>query len=64
MVKASDVNAQAAARSTWDFAEATLQGVEERVIMKLTGHKSERVVRGYIREASVFQNNGAAAVGF
>jgi len=44
--------------------EAALQGVEERVIMKQTGHKCERVVRGYIRESSVFQNNGAAQVSF
>lgn len=44
--------------------EAALNDVEERVIMKQTGHKHERVVRGYIKEASVFQNNGAKAVGF
>jgi len=44
--------------------EAALSDVEERLIMKQTGHTTERVVRGYIKEASVFQNNGAAAVEF
>lgn len=43
--------------------EAALNGVEERIIMRQTGHKCERVVRGYIKEA-VFQNNGAKALSF
>lgn len=43
--------------------EAAIGGIEERIIMRQTGHKCERVVRGYIKEA-VFQNNGAKALSF
>ncbi len=43
--------------------EAARAGVPERVIMQQTGHRSERVLRGYIREGSLFRENAAAAVG-
>jgi len=32
------------------------------VIMQQTGHKSERMVRRYIREGNLFRENAAAAV--
>ena len=32
-------------------------GVEERVIMKMTGHKSAEMVRRYIKEANLFKEN-------
>ena len=32
-------------------------GVEERNIMKMTGHKSTQMVRRYIKEANLFKNN-------
>jgi hypothetical protein len=37
--------------------------VAERVIMAQTGHRSERMVRRYIREGSLFRENAAAEVG-
>ncbi len=42
---------------------AAAAGVSERVIMKQTGHKSEKMVRKYIREGSLFRDNAAAQVG-
>lgn len=36
---------------------AALNGIEERLIMKQTRHKSVEMVRHYINEASVFTNN-------
>jgi integrase len=42
---------------------AAAEGVEERAIMKQTGHKSERMVRKYIREGNLFRNNAAGHVG-
>tara|TARA_B110000285_G_scaffold233125_1_gene305968 strand:+ start:1 stop:957 length:957 start_codon:yes stop_codon:yes gene_type:complete len=40
------------------FATAAAQsGVEERSIMAMTGHKSTEMVRRYIKEANLFQNN-------
>ncbi len=38
-------------------------GVNERTIMKQTGHKSENMVRKYIRMGSLFQENASAMVG-
>lgn len=38
-------------------------GVSERVIAKQTGYKSLPVLRGYIREGSLFTENAAAKVG-
>ena len=32
-------------------------GVEERIIMNMTGHKSTEMVRRYIKEANLFKNN-------
>ena len=32
-------------------------GVEERIIMAMTGHKSTEMVRRYIKEANLFKNN-------
>ena len=40
------------------FATAAAEsGVEERSIMAMTGHKSTEMVRRYIKEANLFQNN-------
>ena len=38
-------------------------GASERAIMAQTGHKSERMVRRYIRDGSLFRDNAAAVVG-
>ena len=38
-------------------------GASERSIMKTTGHKSEKMVRGYIRDAKLFQDNAGDALG-
>jgi len=38
-------------------------GVEERDIMRQTGHRSERMVRKYIHEGQLFRNNAAGRVG-
>ena len=46
------------------FATAAAQaGKSERAIMKQTGHASERMVRKYIRNASVFIDNAASGIG-
>jgi integrase len=37
--------------------------VQERVIAQTTGHKSMTVLRRYIREGNLFNENAAAAVG-
>lgn len=42
---------------------AAQAGVSERVIARQTGHKSMTVLRGYIREGSLFTENAAAKVG-
>jgi len=42
---------------------AAAAGVQERDIMRQTGHKSLTTVRRYIREGSMFQDNAAAQVG-
>jgi integrase len=42
---------------------AAAAGVEERVIMKQTGHVTEKMVRRYIREADMFRSNAAEGVG-
>ncbi len=42
---------------------AAAAGVSERAIMAQTGHRSLHVVRRYIREGSLFQENAAARVG-
>jgi len=42
---------------------AAAAGVSERAIAATTGHKSMTVLRGYIREGSLFTENAAAAVG-
>ncbi|MDR3645655.1 MAG: site-specific integrase [Clostridia bacterium] len=42
---------------------AAMAGVEERVIMKQTGHKSVEMVRKYIRDGSLFRDNAAGQVG-
>jgi integrase len=42
---------------------AAAVGVEERAIMKQSGHRSIPVMRGYIRSGSLFRNNAAAKVG-
>lgn len=38
---------------------AALAGAEERDIMRQTGHKSEKMVRRYIRDARLFEGNAA-----
>jgi len=42
---------------------AAAAGVSERVIMTQTGHRSVTMVRRYIRDASLFEENAAASVG-
>ena len=42
---------------------AAAAGASERAIMAQTGHRSERMVRRYIRDGSLFRDNAAAAVG-
>jgi Site-specific recombinase XerD len=42
---------------------AAAAGVSERAIMKQTGHKSEAMVRKYIREGSLFLNNASCNLG-
>ncbi|CAA9370505.1 MAG: hypothetical protein AVDCRST_MAG93-8392 [uncultured Chloroflexia bacterium] len=42
---------------------AAAAGVEERLIAKQTGHKNMRVLRRYIREGSLFNDNAAGKVG-
>ncbi len=38
-------------------------GVQERDIMRQTGHRSVNMVRRYIREGELFRSNAAAQVG-
>ena len=40
-----------------------IAGVDERIIMKQTRHKSEAMVRRYIRDANLFNQNVSAMVG-
>lgn len=42
---------------------AARAGASERLIMKQTGHKDERMVRKYIREGELFQQNVSGMVG-
>lgn len=42
---------------------AARAGVSERIIMQQTGHRSERMVRHYIQQSSVFTENSAKALG-
>lgn len=42
---------------------AAAAGVSERVISRQTGHRSQAMLRRYIREATVFQENSAASLG-
>lgn len=42
---------------------AARAGVAERIIMKQTGHRSERMVRRYIRDAGLFTENSACSLG-
>lgn len=42
---------------------AAAAGVSERKIMQQTGHRSERMVRKYIREGELFRDNAAGSVG-
>lgn len=42
---------------------AAMNGASERAIMNQTGHKSVNMVRRYIREGSLFNENAAASVG-
>ena len=36
---------------------AAESGADERSIMTMTGHKTEQMVRRYIRDANLFKNN-------
>jgi integrase len=42
---------------------AAAAGVDERTIMAQTGHKSEKMVRRYIRDGELFRKNAAGDVG-
>jgi hypothetical protein len=44
-------------------AAAARAGIEERDIMRQTGHRSERTIRNYIREGQLFRNNASSCVG-
>jgi integrase len=44
-------------------ASAAAAGVEERDIMRQTGHRSVAVMRRYVRDGQLFRANAAAAVG-
>ena len=39
-------------------------GAEERNIMSMTGHKSNQMVRRYIKEANLFKNNALNKIKF
>lgn len=43
--------------------EAASQGVQDRDIMRQTGHKSASMVQRYIREGNLFRNNPTACLG-
>lgn len=43
--------------------QAAKAGKQERDIMRQTRHKSERVARGYIRDAHLFKDNAAKGIG-
>jgi len=45
------------------ISTAANRGVDERSIMKQSGHKSLTVMRGYIQDATLFKNNAATHVG-
>ena len=42
---------------------AAIAGASERLIMAQTGHRSEQMVRRYIRDGSLFRDNSAAKLG-
>lgn len=42
---------------------AAAAGASERSIMRQTGHRSERMVRKYIREGNLFRENAAGQLG-
>ena len=42
---------------------AAAQGAPERAIMKTTGHRTERMVRRYIRNGELLRDNSAATLG-
>lgn len=42
---------------------AARAGVNERTIMHTTGHRSEKMVRRYIREGTLFHDTSAASLG-
>ena len=39
-------------------------GADERSIMAMTGHKSNQMVRRYIKEANIFQHNALNKIKF
>ena len=43
--------------------EAARNGASERAIAKQTGHHSIVVLRGYIEDATVFEDNAVASLG-
>jgi integrase len=43
--------------------QGAMNGVEERVLMKQTGHKSTTMLRRYVRDADLFKDNAAAKLG-
>ena len=46
------------------LAGATAALAEQRIaLMRQTGHKSERMVRTYIRDGALFRDNASAKVG-
>ena len=43
--------------------EAARNGASERAIAKQTGHRSVAVLRSYIEDATVFEDNAVASLG-
>jgi integrase len=43
--------------------QAARNGASERAIMRQTGHKSVSMVRRYIREGELFNDNGESKLG-
>jgi hypothetical protein len=43
--------------------QAAMAGASERAIMRQSGHKSVQMVRRYIREGELFNDNAAARLG-
>jgi hypothetical protein len=43
--------------------QTAINGASDRAIMKQTRHRTRAMVDRYVRDASLFRNNAAAAIG-